>query len=117
LPPFPVPDINAMEGHATKMAQLSEQISSTLRIMNGSTAGPSGLSGASETITASSRRADAECFAQMSNQFFDKLNSTHMSETSLLENIQATFQRQNCENVLANERERRLNSQLFKDMA
>jgi hypothetical protein len=117
FPHFPVPNINTLEGHATMMAQLSGQISSTLRIINGLTAGPSGLSGASKTTTAASRRTDAECFAQMSNQFFDKLSSTHMSETSLLENIQATFQSQNCENVLANKRERCLNSQLFKDMA
>jgi hypothetical protein len=61
-----------MEGHALKMAQLLEILPTTLHIMTGSTAGPSGSSGAAESTTASSRRADAECFAQMSNKFLKK---------------------------------------------
>jgi hypothetical protein len=39
---FPVPDINAQDGHAVRIAQLSEMISTTLCIMSGSTGGPSG---------------------------------------------------------------------------
>jgi hypothetical protein len=50
---FPVPDVNAMEDHALKIAHLSEQLSSTLRIMTGFTTGPSVSSGAAESTTAS----------------------------------------------------------------
>jgi hypothetical protein len=111
------PDFIPMEGHATKMAQLSEHISSALRIASGTTAEPSESSGSSRPATTSSRESDSESFAQMSNKFFEKLNATHLSKCSLFENIQATFQQQNGENVLANERERKHNSQLLKDMA
>jgi hypothetical protein len=89
---------------------------SSLRIVSWTTAEPSS-SGDSGATTTSSRESDAESFAQMSNKFFEKLNATHLSKCSLFEDIQATFQQQNSENVLANERERKHNSQLLKDMA
>jgi hypothetical protein len=75
---FPVPDINALDENSLKIAQLSEMISTTLRILLGTTAGPSGAPEAAESSMAGSRRPDAQCFAQMSSQFFDKLNAAQL---------------------------------------
>jgi hypothetical protein len=45
------------------------------------------------------------------------MNATQLCQSSLLDNIHAAFKQQNYENLQANGRERRANSQLFKDMA
>jgi hypothetical protein len=65
---------------------------------------------------AGSRRADAECFAQMSTQFFDQLNAAQLCKDCFLNYAQAMFKQQTCANDRANAEERRVNSQLFKEM-
>jgi hypothetical protein len=90
-PDVPVSDTNALDEHALKIAQLSEIILATLRIMPGTTAGTSGASEAAESSMAGSRRANAQCFAQMSSQFFNKLNATHSSAILTLQWISINF--------------------------
>jgi hypothetical protein len=91
-------------------------IATTLRTMTGTTAGTSGASEAAESSMAGSRRADAECFAQMSTKFFDQLKATQLCKDRFLVYVQAMFKQQTCANDRANAEERRVNSQLFKEM-
>jgi hypothetical protein len=65
---------------------------------------------------AGSRRADAEYFAHMSTQFFDKLKATQLCKDRFLIYIQSMFKQQTCAYDRANAEERRVNSQLFKEM-
>jgi hypothetical protein len=65
---------------------------------------------------AGSRQAGAQCFAQMSSQFFDKLNATQLCKDRFLNYVQAMFKQETRANDRANAKERKVNSQISKDM-
>jgi ribosomal protein L16 Arg81 hydroxylase len=91
-------------------------ISTMLRILLGTTARTCGASEAAESSMVGSRRADAKCLAQMSSQFFDKLNATQLFKDRFLNYVQATFKQETCANDRATAEKRKVNSHLFKDM-
>jgi hypothetical protein len=116
IPDVPIPDIDPLDEHALKIAHYSEIISTTLRTLTGTTAGTSGVQEAAQSPMEGSRRADAECFAQMSTHFFVQMMATQSCKYRFLVAVQAMLQQQSCAYDRVHAEERRVNSPLFKDM-
>jgi hypothetical protein len=96
IPDVPVPDIDALDEQALKIARYLDMILTTLRTLTGTTAGTSGVQEAAQSPMEGSRRADTGCFAQMSTHFFDQLMATQSRKDRFLVAVQAMLQEQSC---------------------